>query len=124
MGIADQVDVDPAAFEYTNTVKPVVVIVMARESQRADAAELSRRFVVTVGAAGNVKPNDTDAVKLSCVVKVRFAVPRRVQFVKFVMSAAPAAISVCMSVMSDWIAAISESIPSIRADSVVSALST
>lgn len=56
-------------------------------------------FVVTVGTPGNVKPKFTDAVDAFSVVNDMRTVPRRVQFVRFVIDVLFAAIAAVFAVM-------------------------
>ena len=83
MGMSVQVSVVASA-EWTNAVKPVVVIEMAREIQRAATPDPVSKLVMTVGAVGNVKPKLTTTVNELCATKVNSTVPLRVQLARFV----------------------------------------
>jgi hypothetical protein len=86
---------------YTNIVNPVVVIVIARDSQRAVTPAPESMFVVIVGSVGNVNPKFTTAVDWLSVVNEMSTVPRLVQFVKLVMS-------VWFDAIFAWLAAIKD----------------
>jgi hypothetical protein len=90
-----------ASEEYTNIVKPVVVRVIALDSQRAVAPAPESMFVITVGMAGNVKPKLTTAVAELWVVNVNDTDPSLVQLVKLVMFVWFVVILACKAAISD-----------------------
>jgi hypothetical protein len=69
------VAVPPTTLEYTKSVKPVVVNVIARVSKRAVGPAPESMFVTTAGTVGNVNPKFTTVVKLPDDVKLTSTVP-------------------------------------------------
>lgn len=76
-GIFDQVCVAAAASEKRNNVKPVAVMLNAREPQREVIPAPDAIFVITAGAALKAVENVTTTVNDVWFVKLIFCVPER-----------------------------------------------